>query len=143
MHEVELIAYLEHFNIQETVVWDEGLFKILPGISNIERFKTLIDENIKKSSLTDPAGIIYCVLDVEENYRRRKQRLKEGKGSQVEKALNDEQLYQKCKDMNDRHGKLMKESNIKLPLLEIDLANNFEDNVQKCLKFIRDIDKQQ
>jgi len=139
MNEIEQIAYFEYFKINETIVWDEGLLKIIPNISNIDSFKTNINNKIDKSQLTDPAGVIYCTIDIEENFRRRKQRILQGKASQIERKLTDDELFKRCKEMNERHSKIMTESDIKFPLLNINLAENFDINVQQCLEFIRTI----
>jgi len=135
--QLEDICYMDYFNFQDTVIWEEGLIQHLPAIHELESFQNFYKNHPEKAIKTLPKAVVYCKLDVETNFKRRLKRISENKANPNERILNEEQLYKLCSQKHDElenRIKSLEGNNVKV--LTVDMSRDFEFNIPIVDKFL-------
>jgi len=136
------IGLLDYFNVNDTIVYHDGIIHNNSGIQNYSDYNEKVCKKPKVSNKINPIGVIYCKLSLDDNFNRRKHRIanSKNKGTIVERNLNDKELYDLCERSlasTERKANVMKSAGI--PVLVIDTSLNTQENVNQIFRFIRDV----
>lgn len=128
----------DYFKINNLLVYDEGIIHNNEAFINEKLCGEFIKKNIQLKTNIIPSGIIYCFINNESVYlKRRIERIKKGNGVFFERQLNNKEIELLCsrslKSANDKVNIFRKYS---IPILEIDMSNPIEDNAKEAYKFI-------
>ena len=136
--QIEELSTLSYFNFKDKIIYEEGLLQHNPGITELTSFQQIKYSEENKFQL--PVAVVYCKLSVEENYKRRKNRIAQGKGTQNEREKSDKDLLDLCTRMNDRISRRVEVLKaIGIPILEVDMSSDLSKNVEKVNSFINGI----
>jgi hypothetical protein len=136
------VAFLDFFNYDGTIIYEDGIIHNNIGIVNDSSYEKLLKLSPEKRKKIIPSGIIYCNISLEENILRRQKRMASGQITSFELNLNEDELIQLCKEgcVNvSRKAKLMHDLGV--PVLELNMSKNNEDNISQIISFINEIDK--
>ncbi len=135
-------AFLEYYEYEKTVVFNEGLFQCNPGLELLPNYKDFVYKKRDIYISTASQGVVFCKLPAEENFKRRIKRINEGNPSLLEKLINDDILMKECiegeKSMLKRM-EIIRETG--LNILELDMSEHMDSNVEKVVLFINEISK--
>ena len=135
------VLYLDYFGITETIVYDDGIIHNNAGINDWKKYQEKICVDTKIYNKVTPKRVIYCKLGLEDNVKRRKKRTAEERRATIlEDGLNDkelQELYERSLITAEKKIAVMKSAQV--PVLEIDMARDQNENVEAILRFIKTV----
>lgn len=135
---IKRIAVLDYFNVSDLVVFDDGIIHNNFGIIDFLSYKNIACPTLDIKSKINPVAVVFCKLSLEDNLIRRKKRIAENNGTFLEKKLNDSQLRLLCeKSLEDSQNKVEIMKTMGVPVLEVDMTRNQNENIIDILRFIK------
>jgi thymidylate kinase len=131
------VLALEDLRENELIVYDDGIVHNISGLVIEERFNMMTKKNHNILKYIFPQGVIFCELTVEENIKRRKKRIADGKGTFLENNISHEKIVQICRRSIDYANKkiiLLEKFNI--PVLKINMNDPVRENARLVNEFI-------
>ncbi len=130
---------LEFFDKNKTVVFnDKSIIRHNPKTSDKEAYMKALNGSMEGDLKINPSGIIFCNLSLEENIERRLSRIHSGVIQFTEKDLTEQEIRNLCRfEIEDAKQKaeVMKQAGV--PVLEVDMAGNPDQNANHVMDFIK------
>lgn len=130
-------AVFDYFNYHNFIVHHDGI------IHNIGSISPDTNNNDLQEILTAYGvnAIVYCTLSADEAFSRRKKRIKDSKGTFIERDLSDHDLMTKCQNSVEsarKKAETLRDAGI--PIIEINMSREIPilDNAQKVISFLND-----
>ncbi len=134
------IMLLDYHPLNKVVVFDDGLIHNTSGFSQAERFRTILANHTSHGTSVIPVGIVYCNMNENSYLQRRRDRIRQGRGTALERTLNDDQLQRSCfQFLKSSQGKINVLRNYGIPVLEIDMEDPITVNARPVYEFINDL----
>lgn len=134
------LLLLEDIVPEQLIVYDDGIIHNTEGITNEKFFNEMVQSNSKILEKILPDGVVFCELSEIENYKRRKSRIVQGKGTMIENNLSDQQLKDLCHtSMEESKETIAILEAFSIPVLRINMDDDFEKNIDIVNEFIRKI----
>ena len=131
------VVILDFFNINDVIIYHDGIIHNNKGTCN---YKYYLEKVCSKPSIRkriNPVGIVYCKISLDDNFNNRKQRIAEGKGTFIERALNDKELLCSCRQeliLAESQANVMEK--VGIPSIKVDMSLNNSKNAKQILQFI-------
>lgn len=137
LRRLEELALVNHLGNKQKVLFDDGVIHNNSGLSIPLYFQMLKHSDKRILDLILPAAVVYCNLPLEENLKRRQNRIDSGKGTFLEKDLDLESL----KKLTIHSNKKVKEKiqNIEdygIPILCLNMEDSLEKKNSEVNNFI-------
>lgn len=137
LNQIKEVGFLDYIGHGKTVVFEESIIHNNPKTWDKDAYIHALHNS--NASKVNPLGVIFCDLFLEEHIKRRKNRIIErGSANFSEKGLNKEQFETLCKNqLENSNGKAEVMRYIGVPVLQVDVSENIDDNALRVLEFIR------
>jgi len=137
---LEELALVNHVGNNQKVLFDDGVIHNNSGLSNPLYFESLKNCDTTILKLILPSGVIYCDLPLEENLKRRKNRIGSGKGTFLEKDLDMVSLKKLTIHSNKKVSeKIQNIKNLGIPVLQLNMNDTIDKMVSEVDHFILNI----
>lgn len=134
------IIAIEDSNENSLILYDDGIVHNTIGLLNEEYFNLMITKNHKILDYVLPQAVIFCELNIEDNIKRRKQRIANGKGTCFETNLSHDKIVQICqKSISNSNNKISLLKKYNIPILKINMNDPVKINVKIVNEFISEI----
>jgi hypothetical protein len=131
------VLFLEDLSENNSIVYDDGIIHNTSGFASEDNIHLMIQKNPNILTEVFPQGVIFCELDMDENYKRRKKRINEGEATVFEKNVNDEDLKGNCeREIENSNKKIILLEKYNIPVLKINMKNPTNKNIDTIRKFI-------
>jgi len=132
------VAILDHFNCTEIVVYDDGIIHNNSGVCDVKQYSETLTKYPGSEEKANPIAIVYCKLSVQENYMRRFNRIQSGKGTFIERSIQEDKLYAECeKSTINAEKKVETMRAYGISILEIDMKESIQNNSERVNYFIQ------
>ncbi|MCC5894484.1 MAG: hypothetical protein JJU16_03410 [Alkalibacterium sp.] len=138
---VEDILIMKLLNINDYIVYDEGIIHNLGTVAKALDFKNLLSK-LDKMTVNSvlPKAVIHCELSLSDYYERRLNRIKNEKSTSIDRYMDEGELYKECekslKRSNDKVNTLIE---LGVPVLVLKMDENIKDNAIKANDFLSSI----
>jgi hypothetical protein len=137
---LEDLAIVNYVGNNQKVLFDDGVIHNNSGLSNPLYLEYLKNCDTTILNLILPSGVIYCGLPLEENLKRRQNRIGSGKGTFLEKDLDMVSLKElTIYSSNKASEKIQNIENLGVPVLQLSMNDSIDKMVSEVDNFILNI----
>lgn len=138
--QVRQIALFDYFNTNKVVVFDENVIQNNPGTSDFKAYYEMLQSSPELASVINPIGIVFCNLSADTNIKRHMKRMKKAIQGKSEMPLINRFSKEDCLrriSVAEKKANVMQK--VGVPVLELDMHQDLEENADDVLKFIKEL----
>lgn len=139
---IKEIMLFDYFKVDDFVVFDESIIHNSSAFSDAKKIELIFKNHEKLKTGVIPKRLIYCFLEEERYLERRKNRIREGKGTLVERTLKQQELKIFCyRSLKYAEEKIKVLKNYNIEILELNMEEPVSDNAKQAYDFINNLSK--
>lgn len=131
------VIIFDYFKLDKLVIYEEGIIHNSSAFRDDKKASIVLKNHKNLGTSAIPIGIVHCYMDEEEYFKRRKDRISQGKGIFLDRTLSDNDLKELCqRSLKSAKEKIEVLKNYNVQVLELDMENPIKDNARKAHDFI-------
>jgi hypothetical protein len=135
---IKNVLLLENNGCKNLVLYDDGIFHNNDGLVLPHSLEDAMEKHPEMSLIANPIAVINCYASLEENIRRRKKRVDNGRGTFLEIGMDDSVLKQLSIDsIEASKSKIEQMKVIGIPVLDVNMQDSIESNTTRVIEFVR------